>query len=83
MYLDLYKHQQLAHLAIQENNFDLRLASWKYFLSFYLSLDKQNYARYGTFYIKVLENIEIHYPGLKDLIKEKGISIQGQEHVKL
>ena len=83
MYLDLYKHQQLAHLAIQGNNFDLRLASWKYLLPFYFSLDKQNYARYGAFYIKVLENIEIHYPGLKDLIKEKGISIQGQEHVKL
>ena len=59
------------------------MASWKYFLPFYLSLDKQNYARYGAFYIKVLENIEIHYPGLKDLIKEKGTSIQGQEHVKL
>eukprot|EP00794_Sanderia_malayensis_P014842 gene14842-biopygen11931 len=79
LYIDLMEMQQLAHQAVQENNLDLRVFCWKFFLPFYFALDKQNYARYGSHYVAVLERIENLYPGLKDLLKDKGISVQAQE----
>ena len=61
----------------------LRLMSWKYFLPFYFALNKQNYARHGAFYVKVLERIATVYPGLKEIIEEKGLSVQRQEYYSL
>ena len=34
-----------------------------------------------VFYVDVLSNIEEFYPGLKEMIREKGISVQAQEKV--
>ena len=42
------------------------------------ALNKQNYARYGSLYVNSLENLEETHPGCLELIKHKGISVQGQ-----
>ena len=42
------------------------------------ALNKQNYARYGSLYVNSLENLEETHPGCPELIKHKGISVQGQ-----
>ena len=39
---------------------------------FATALQKTNYAGYGSYYVKVMENIEKMYPGLKDLLKQNG-----------
>ena len=82
-YLDLIEVQQLAHRAVQENNLDLRTACWKFFVPFYFAMDKTNYARYGAHYVAVLERMEQLYPGLKDLLDKKGMSVQAQEKLPL
>eukprot|EP00795_Rhopilema_esculentum_P011282 gene11282-21474_t len=42
-----------------------------------------NYARYGSFYVEVLFQMEKLYPGLKGLLREKGMSVQAQEYFPL
>ena len=73
----------LAHLLIQENNFEVRLKCWQYFLPFYFSLNKTNYFCYGSYFVNLLENIEQIYPGLKELLRYKGLSVQAQVRYKL
>ena len=47
--LDLMHVQHLAHLSIQENDFEVRLKCWQYFLPFYFALNRTNYSRYGSY----------------------------------
>ena len=75
--------QQLAHRAVQENNFDLRLSCWKFFLPLFFATDKTNYSRYGAYYVAILERIEELYPGLRNLLETKGMSVQAQGKVPL
>ena len=82
-YLDLMKCQHVMHTAVQENNYDLRRHAWEFMLPFYFGLNKTNYARYGTYYAKCMENIESLYPGNRQLIEKKGISVQGQGNYAL
>ena len=82
-YLDLMHVQHLAHLSIQENNFEVGLKCWQYFLPFYFALNKTNYFRHGSYYVNLLENIEQIYPGLKELLRYKGLSVQAQDRYKL
>ena len=42
-------------------------------------VDKQNYARYDSFYVTLLLNMETTYSGLKTLLTVKKISFQGQD----
>ncbi len=79
LYLDLMRTQHFIHLAVQDSDFEMRLHCWKVYLPLYFALQKINYARYGSYYIKVMENIEKMYPGLKDLLKQNGMSVQAQE----
>ena len=81
--MDFMQHQFLARSAVQENNFEARLFCWKYFLKFYFILNKTNYARYGSYYLAVLQNMDGLYPGLKTLLKDKGLSVQAQERYPL
>ena len=78
-YLDLMHFQNMIRLAVQENNIDMLIDSWKYFLPWYFALNKTNYARYGSYYYNNLVNMEQLYPGLKHLRKDSGISVQAQE----
>ena len=45
----------------------------------YFALNKPNYARYASYYVGVLENIEALYPGLKELLDNNRLSVQTQE----
>ena len=78
LYLDMMRNQHMIHLAAQENNLrkNLRLAAWS---SLYFVTNQFNYARYGSYYIEVLANIETLYPGLKQLLQKTGLSVQVQE----
>ena len=49
----------------------------------YFSLNKVNYARYGSFYVHTLVNMDNLYPGLKELIQENGLSVQAQDSYPL
>ena len=69
----------MAHTAVQENNFELRLEAWERFLPYYFVFNMFNYARYGSFYVETLKNIEKIYPGMKELLKKNGMSVQGQD----
>ena len=70
--------QHLAHTAVQENNFDFKVLSWEFMLLFYFYFNKLNYARYGTYYLQQLTHIETLYPGLRELLMVKGLSVQAQ-----
>ena len=54
-YLDFVRMQLVIHTSIQENDFEKRVLGWKYFLPFYFALNYFNYARYGSYYVQVLE----------------------------
>ena len=82
-YLDLMKCQHMVHIAVQENNYDLRRYGWEFMLIFYFGLNKIHYARYGTYYVKCIENIEPLYTGHRQLIEEKGLSVHGQSSYAL
>ena len=70
-YQDIMHCQHLIHTAVQENNYDLRRYACEYMLLFYFSLNKTNYAQYGSFYVKSMENMESLYPGNRGLIKKR------------
>ena len=55
--------QTMIHTAVQENNFEMRLQGWTYWIPFYFSTDLFNYAHYGTCYLETLKNIQKNYPG--------------------
>ena len=46
-------------------------------------VDKQNYARYDSFYVTLLLNMETTYSGLKTLLTVKKISFEGQDRYPL
>ena len=70
LYLDMMRMQHVIYTAVQENDFDARLAAWDYFIPLYFSFNKTNYARYGSFYVETLKSIEEKYPGLKEMLKK-------------
>ena len=62
---------------------DMLIHSWKSFLPYYFALNKHNYARFGSYYLLSLINMENQHPGLKQLLSDKGLSVQGQSRYKL
>ena len=67
--------QHKFHFSINTNDFDLRLKRWKDSLPLCSVTNKQNYARYGTYYITQLENIDLTHPGAKEELQEMGLSV--------
>ena len=80
VYLNLMSYQHLTHLAIQENDFGLRLFCWKQFIPYYFALNKVNYARYGSYYTEIMQNIDILHLGLRQIMC---ISVQAQDKYPL
>ena len=56
IYLDLMENRHHFHTAVQEGNFDGRMCAWEFFLPFYFSINKHNYARYGSWYEHQVRN---------------------------
>ena len=76
----MMRMQTMIHAAVQENNFEMRLQAWAYWIPFYFSTNLFNYARYRTFYLETLKNIQKNYPGLKELLSTTWLFVQGQDH---
>ena len=67
--------QHKFQFSINTNDFDLRHKCWKDSLPFCFATNKQNYARYGTYYIIQLKNINLTHPGAKEELQEMGLSV--------
>ena len=74
-YVSAVERLHTLHYAINKNMFDLRLEMWEEALRACFAMNKVNYARYGTYYILQLQNLEETYPGAKEEIETKGISV--------
>ena len=72
-YLDITRFQHFAHLSVQENNFEMKLICWEFFLPFYFALNVTNYSRCDSYYLRLLQDIEEVYAGLKELLGYKGL----------
>ena len=66
----------IFHYAINQNNYDLRLAVWEEMLLFCFVFNKLHYARYGLYYINQLKYLQNTRPGAKEEIQEYGLSVQ-------
>ena len=55
------------------------IAAWKIFIPMYFALNNVNYARYGSYYVHTLVNMERIYLGLRGLLEERGLSVQAQD----
>ena len=71
--------QTAIHTAVQGNNCEMQLQGWAYWIPFSFLTNLFNYARYGTFYLETLKNIQKNYPGLNELLRTTGLSVQGQD----
>ena len=66
--------QHTLHLAINMGDYDLRLECWTGSLPFFFAMNKQNYARYGSFYCLQLMTLDDTHPGARDEL-QKGLSV--------
>ena len=64
------------HFAIQSNKFEEKVKCLRKMLPFFFFFDKTHYSRYGTYYLKSLENIEKTHPGAKAELMKIGIAIR-------
>ena len=75
-YWMLYKkavdRQHLLYFAINTNNYDLSKYCWRSSLPLCFSMNKQNYARYGSFYV----NMDATHPGAREEIEKEGITVR-------
>ena len=63
------------HFAININDYYLRLETWEELMVLSFTMNKQNYARYGTYYLTQMGSLDSTHPGAHEEIQEKGISI--------
>ena len=49
-------------------------------LPLFFAMNKTNYSRYGSYYLRMLESIELQYPGYKELLLSAGLSVQANDH---
>ena len=80
LYLDIIEVLHMIHNAVQINDFDLRMIAWEKMLPFFFAMNKTNYSRYGSYYLRMLESIELQYPGCKEILLSAGLSVQAQDH---
>ena len=68
-YISLVDRQHMFHYAVNTNDACLRLQMWKESIPMCFSTNRIHYARYGSFYLKSLESLDITHPGSKDEMK--------------
>ena len=51
------------HFAINTNDYYLRLETWEKLLALNFSMNKQNYARSGTYYLTQMRSLDSTHPG--------------------
>lgn len=75
-YVDLVDSLHTLHYSLLSNDFDTRLLGWREMLPSFFFFDRTHYARYGSFYLRSLENIETTHPGAKEELLVSGISVR-------
>lgn len=78
LYLDLMRLQHQIPTAVQTNKFNMRLDAWDKTLPMYFAFNKTNYARYGTWFVQTMKEIDDRYPGVKPLLQSNDLSVQVQ-----
>ena len=63
------------HFAININDYYLRLETWEELIVLSFTMNKQNYVRYGTYYLTQMRSLDSTQPGAHEEIQEKGISV--------
>ena len=74
-YLTAVERLHILHYAINRNDFNLRLKMWEEAIQGCFSMNKVNYARYGTYYVMQLQNLDETHPGARDELQQNGISV--------
>ena len=64
-YVKAVERLHILHYAINTNNFNLRLRMWDEAIQGCFSMNKVNYARFGTYYVMQLQNLDQMHPGAK------------------
>jgi len=80
IYMELIELLHLFQYSINLNDFELRKHCWKEIVSLCFSTNKTNYARYGSYYVKILENLGTTHPGAIEELSEKGVSVRRKEN---
>ena len=63
------------HFAININDYYLHLETWEELMVLSFTMNKQNYARYGTYYLTQMGSLDSTHPGAHEEIQENGISV--------
>ena len=74
-YLNSVERMHILHYAINTNNFDLRMSMWEEAIQGCFSMNKVNYARFGTYYVMQMKNFDHTQPGVRDELKRNGMSV--------
>ena len=75
-YMNMVDRQRKLHYAIKTNDYDLRLDIWNDSLPHCFATNRVHYARYGTYYVNQLNNLQTTHPGAKEEIEKSGLSIR-------
>ena len=75
MYVRAFERMLSLHYAIKTNNFDLRLKIWDEALGGCFSMNKQNYARLGTYFVMQLQNLDQTHPGASEELRRNGMTV--------
>ena len=65
----------VLHYAINTNNFDLRLSIWDEAIQGCFSMNKVNYARFATYYVIQMKNLDHTHPGAREELDRNGMSV--------
>ena len=74
-YVDLVDSLRGLHYSLQVNNWEDRLYYWRKMLPYFFFFDRVHYSRYGSYYLKYMENIDVTHPGAQEELKGIGISV--------
>ena len=75
----LMQNQNMNHSTVQEKEFDYRLNAWQEILPLYFAANQVNYARYRSYYVEMLKNLDQFHNGLRKLLLKKEVTAQAQE----
>ena len=73
------RNENIIHFAVQENDFDFRLHAWQEMLPLRFDTNQVTYARYDSYYVEMLKNLDQSHPGLRILILKKILTAKAQQ----
>ena len=73
----------MIHLAVKENEFACRLYAWQKMLPLYFATNQVSYAKFGSYYVKILKNLNQFHPGLRAVLLKKGLTAQVYKRISM